>query len=343
MTMNQTDYLLFAACFLLTFCFTVLISRRLIPRLKSLKIGQKILEIGPRWHKNKEDTPTMGGLAFLFAVLLSAGLLTGAVFLFFPERRPSLIRLWLTLFLAVGSGLVGLVDDWHKITKKQNEGLTAARKFLLQIVVAGIYLLLLRVTVDPSTVLHLPFISVDLDLGIFYYLIALVLITGIVNSVNLTDGIDGLASSETFVVGAFFAVVSFTVGSFDGAIGSAFAVGAALGFLVYNYYPARVFMGDTGSLFLGGLLSALAFAVGNPLLVLFGGLMFVIETVSVMIQTTYFKYTRIRRGEGKRIFKMTPIHHHFEMCGWKETKIVFVFSAAALIFCTISYILEYIL
>ena len=337
------------------FLFTVVISRFLIPKLKSLKMGQKILDIGPRWHKNKEGTPTMGGLAFIAASVI--GVIILWLVLWITEGSPLAIlraaEFLITLLFAVVSGLIGVIDDSVKIRKKQNGGLTAAQKFLLQVGSAVLYVFAMHKCGFIDTTLRIPFFGWEWELGIFYYVIAVILLTGVVNSVNLTDGIDGLAATETFVVGAFFAIVAFFAEtSFftarDGsnlslALGAAASIGAALGFLVYNFYPARVFMGDTGSLFLGGLVVGCAFMADNPLIILFAGLMYIIETASVMLQTTYFKFTRIRFGEGRRIFKMSPIHHHFEMCGWNEIKIVSVFGIAALVFCAVTYLIDYIL
>ncbi len=332
--------LILAAVFILT----VLISRKLIPKLKSLKMGQIILDIGPRWHKSKEGTPTMGGLAFIFSVVL-VSLVFGTVYCLrggadaFWELLPFL----LTLVFAVLSGLIGIFDDRVKITKAQNAGLTPSQKFFLQLLSSALYLLAMRLCGFLSTELYIPFFHITLELGVFYYVIAMLLLTGIVNSVNLTDGIDGLASTETFVVGGFFAIVAFTQGNLSLSAASACTIGAALGFLVYNFYPARVFMGDTGSLFFGGIVIGMGFLAGNPLIVLFCGFLYILETLSVILQTSYFKYTKMRTGQGKRIFKMSPIHHHFEMCGWSEIKIVSVFSITACLCCALSYLLDYVL
>ena len=346
--MEKASLLPFLGGMIATFLLTVVFLRILIPKLKSLKVGQKILEIGPRWHKSKEGTPTMGGLAFICAIFISAALLTLFLAIAFGASiLHALLPMWLVLFLAGANGLIGIIDDRQKLLKKQNEGLTAPQKYLLQLLAAGAYLLLVRLFWNPGTTLHIPFFRVDFDLGFFYYLIALVLITGVVNSVNLGDGIDGLAASETAVVAAFFALVRFSAldraAALAPALASGLCIGGALGFLVYNFYPARAFMGDTGSLFLGGLLCGLAFTVGNPLILLIAAFPFVFEALSVILQTSYFKFTRLRFGQGKRIFRMTPIHHHFEKCGWSETKIVAVFSLATLIFCAVSYILEYVI
>ena len=346
--MEKASLFPFVGGMLAAFLLTVLFLRGLIPKLKSLKVGQKILEIGPRWHKNKEGTPTMGGIAFIGAILLCAILLCAALCIAFGTTMlRRLLPMWLILFLATANGLVGLIDDRTKLLKKQNQGLTAPQKYLLQLCAAGGSLLLMRLFVNPSTDLYIPVFQIELHLGFFYYVIALILITGVVNSVNLGDGIDGLASAQSAIIAAFFALISFSALPASDALGPALAsglcIGGVLGFLMYNFYPARIFMGDTGSLFLGGFLSGLSFSVGNPLLLLLAAFPFIFETISVILQTTYFKYTRIRYGQGKRIFKMTPIHHHFEKCGWNERKIVAVFSLATLIFCAVSYILEYMI
>ncbi len=322
---------------------TVLFSRFLIPKLRSMKMGQKILDIGPRWHKSKEGTPTMGGLAFMASTVLVT--LLYAVYVCVRggwEALSDLLPHLLTLGFAVCSGLIGIFDDAVKITKKQNAGLTAPQKFTLQLLSAALYLVALRLCGLIDTTLYIPFFHVTWNMGIFYYVIAMLLLTGIVNSVNITDGIDGLASTETFFVGAFFAVVAFTVNDPALSVTAACTIGAALGFLFYNFYPARVFMGDTGSLFFGAMVVGMAFTAENPLIILVAGLMYVLETASVMLQTTYFKYTRIRYGKGRRIFKMSPIHHHFEMCGWNEIKIVTVFGLCTLFFCALAYCLDYL-
>ncbi|MBE6537834.1 MAG: phospho-N-acetylmuramoyl-pentapeptide-transferase [Ruminococcaceae bacterium] len=313
----------------LIFLATVLLSRKIIPILRSHKVGQKILDIGPRWHKSKEGTPTMGGICFILSILL---VMTG-IFVYFgvEGRAKELIPLALTLGLATANGMIGFIDDYTKLVKKQNEGLLAYQKFLFQVVAAVIYILVLHKTGYLSTVLYIPYFGVEWDMGILYYLFALILITGIVNSVNLTDGIDGLASLNSFCVGLFLCAVSLVSKNLSLGLISSCLIGATLGFLVYNFYPARVFMGDTGSLFLGGMIVGSAFVMNNPLLVLVFGLVFVLETFSVMLQVGYFKLTH------KRIFKMAPVHHHFEQCGWSEIKIVCVFSLFTLIFCVIAW------
>lgn len=329
----MTAKILFAVVVLLTFLITVLISKKLIPALASRKMGQKILDIGPRWHKSKEGTPTMGGLAFI-----AASLFTGAgasVYLWITKGAEATLPLVITLVMAVLSGLIGVIDDSAKLRRAQNEGLTSSQKFLLQLLLSGAYLFAMGFFCKVTTELYIPFVNVTVNLGVFYYVIALLLLTGIMNSVNLTDGIDGLCSTITFEVGAFFAVAAFfAFGEVNESLSvmGALMMGSALGFLMYNLYPARVFMGDTGSLFFGAMVVGGAFIINNPLIVLVCGLMYVIETASVMLQVTYFKLTH-----GKRLFKMSPIHHHFEKCGWKETKIVTVFGIATVLFCVLAW------
>ena len=319
------DVILFVAALILTFALTAAISHKLIPVLKSKKMGQKILEIGPRWHKSKEGTPTMGGIAFIAATVVVAVLACIASALW--GDIESVLPFVYVLLYGVLNGLIGVIDDSAKLRKKQNEGLTARQKYLLQLVAAALFLILMSVTGIVDTTLYIPFVGVTWDLGFFYYVIALLLLTGMVNSINLTDGIDGLASGVTLVVGIFFAAVAFfasqaaSVAPALSLIGATL-IGGTLGFLVYNFYPARVFMGDTGSLYLGGMVVGASFLLGNPLIVVVCGIVYICETASVMLQVTYFKLTH-----GKRLFRMAPIHHHFEQCGWSEVKIVSVFTA----------------
>ncbi len=313
----------FIASLVLTFLITVIVLKKLIPKLKSLKMGQTILDIGPRWHKNKEGTPTMGGLSFLLAISLCV--LGFGIAAAFTVEGFKTAAFFITYAMAVCYALIGVWDDSLKIKKRENEGFTSGQKFMLQLIIAALYLIAMRSFAGLTTKLYFPYFDVSFELGVFYYIIAVLLIVGIVNSVNLTDGIDGLASSVTAVVGAFFAVASFMVMNIAGGILSACMIGGCLGFLVYNFYPARIFMGDTGSLFLGGLVVGLAFIIDNPLIVLLIGIIYVMESASDIIQVGYYKLTH------KRVFKMAPIHHHFEQCGWSEIKIVSVFSVITLI------------
>ena len=318
----------------LTFILTVCILRPLIPFLKSKKMGQKILEIGPRWHKNKEGTPMMGGLSFIGASV--AVLVAVMIFMALASELTPLLPAALVVGYGVLNALIGFIDDSAKLRKKQNEGLTARQKYLLQLAAAALFLILLYLTGVVNTELYIPFLGVHWDLGIGYYIVALLLLTGIVNSVNLTDGIDGLSSSVTLVVGMFFTAAAFLSGKVENtyavALIGALLIGGTLGFLVYNFYPARIFMGDTGSLFLGAMVVGCAFIAGNPLIIVICGIIYICEAASVILQVGYFKLTH-----GKRLFKMAPIHHHFEKCGWNEVKIVAVFSAVTALFCAAAW------
>ena len=328
---SQTIF--FLVCLFCSFLICAFATRKLIPVLKSLKMGQKILDIGPRWHKGKEGTPTMGGLAMLisaFAVGLCA-----VVYCVYKDGFAPNVKMICTVIMALLYGGIGIIDDRVKLLKKQNEGLTAKQKYLLQLVIAGVYLAVLVLTDNLSTVLHIPFTSFSFDLGFVYYIFALLLITGIVNAANLTDGIDGLASTVTFIIGGFFALAASKTGfvATDVSALSGILMGVCLGFLVYNVYPAKIFMGDTGSLFLGGLAVGLAFMIDEPLIIVLCGLVYIIEAFSVMIQVGYFKLTG-----GKRFFKMAPIHHHFEMCGFSEIKICITFGAVTALCSAIAYL-----
>lgn len=327
--MTQTVILIIS--FVLSFVCCALITRFLIPKLKSLKMGQKILDIGPRWHKGKEGTPTMGGIAMIIT-LLALTVLALVVGLINADFRSVTSRLALVFGYALLNGLTGIIDDRVKLLKKQNEGLKAWQKYGLQFICAVLFIVGMRLTGNMDTTLHIPFTSIYVDLGFFYYIIAVLLLTGVVNAVNLTDGIDGLAASNSLLVGVFFAVCAFTkLGGNDVSLLGGALSGMCGGFLVYNFYPAKIFMGDTGSLFLGGLIAGGAFMLNSPLTVILFGLIFIIETASVILQVASFKLTK------KRIFKMAPIHHHFEMCGWSEIKIVTVFSIITAVMCIVSY------
>jgi len=325
----EYSFIYFFAALAIVFLLTVLTLRVIIPKLKSHKMGQKILDIGPRWHKSKEGTPTMGGISFILASIVVVLLAVAAEFVFSIGIDPWLVLL--TYGYALLNGLIGLLDDYVKFFKKQNEGLKAYQKYFLQLVSAGAYLFFMNQLGYITTALPIPFTDIVIELHGFYYFFAIILLTGMANSVNLTDGIDGLAATVSAAVGAFFAVAAFTLGNFGGVILSAVLIGGCLGFLTYNFYPAKIFMGDTGSLFLGGFVGGFAFMINNPLIIVLAGLMYIVETLSVILQVASFKLT------GKRIFKMSPIHHHFEKCGWSEIKIVSVFGILTVIFCVISY------
>ncbi len=334
--MENKHIIYFVLSMLMTFVITVVILRFLIPKLRSLKMGQKILDIGPRWHKSKEGTPTMGGLAFIIAMTLT--FLTVGIYALVTTNTLWALQFFITYAMALLFAVIGIWDDSLKLLKRENEGFKAWQKFTLQCAIAAAYLFAMTKFCGLTTELHIPFANIYVELGFWYYIIAGFIIVGIVNSVNLTDGIDGLASSVTTVAGAFFAVAAFVVGAANTmfaalptALISAMMIGGCIGFLVYNFYPARVFMGDTGSLFLGGLVAGLAFLAGSPLLVLIVGIVYVMEAASDIIQVGFFKLTH------KRVFKMAPIHHHFEQCGWSEIKICAVFSIVTLIASVAAY------
>ncbi|MBP0969315.1 MAG: phospho-N-acetylmuramoyl-pentapeptide-transferase [Oscillospiraceae bacterium] len=314
-----------AAAFLLSW----LIGFRLVPWLRALKLGQVINDIGPTWHKYKEGTPTMGGLMFITGTVIAS---VGGFLMLNKLSDPVLSasmdvewkRLVINLVCCLAFALIGFDDDYHKILNHQNMGLTAMQKVILQILVSAAYLIAMHFWGDCSTAIWLPVLG-DVEFGILYYPLLIFSIVGIVNAVNLTDGVDGLAASATMVTAVGFMVISSLLNNPGDLIFST-AVGASLiGFLYWNIKPAKVFMGDTGSMFLGGAVVAMSFGCKREFLMLVSGILFVIEAFSDIIQTCYFKLTH-----GKRIFKMAPIHHHFEMSGWSEEKIVFVFSLISL-------------
>lgn len=310
----------------IAFVVTAAIGPAVISYLRRMKFGQKILEIGPKWHMNKQNIPTMGGFMFIIgiaAAVAAGNVLTGGV---------SVSSLAI-LGLALAYGAVGLVDDYAKIKKKENAGLTARQKLVLQILVAAAFIVVLFLESDGLPTIWVPF--TDIELGLpwpLYIIFAAFVIVGADNAVNLTDGIDGLAAGVTLPVAVFFAAVGVLRGELGVTIFASALAGGLAGFLLYNFNPAKVFMGDTGSLFLGGAVAGLAFACDMPLILLLVGLVYIIETLSVILQVTYFK-----ASGGKRLFKMAPIHHHFEMCGWGEKKIVLLFSGVTILLCLLAY------
>lgn len=312
------------------FILTAALGKVMIPFLKRLNFGQTIKEIGPTWHQKKQGTPTMGGI--MFAIGTAVAVLVGFVVLsmngdgqYSEVNVSNNVRLWAGLALAFEFGLVGFIDDYVKVVKKRNLGLTAMQKTVLQLVICIGYVATLYLAGASSTIIIFPFIG-QLDFGILYYPLVVLGIYFIVNAVNLTDGIDGLASSVTTVYGIIFMVITTILSASHMHLLASALTGGCLGFLVWNFYPAKVFMGDTGSMFLGGAVVALAFGVDMPMLILFAGIIYIVEALSVVLQVISFKTT------GKRIFKMSPIHHHFEMCNWSEVKIVTVFSVVTALF-----------
>ncbi len=310
------------------FVLAVIFGKLLIPVLRALKAGQAIREVGPSWHNSKAGTPTMGGLMFIAAAALCT--VAGGWRSMLLGSRTHLY----VLAFALVYGLIGFLDDFMKVKFKRNLGLTAIQKLALQLAVAGAYLALLRWNGDLTCDLYLPFFNVSFEIPWLLYLVfAMFVIVGCVNAVNLTDGIDGLAASVTIPVMVFFAVAAWMWERTTLALLPASLAGGLAGFLVYNFHPAKVFMGDTGSLFLGGMVCGLAFALDMPLILILVGLVYIIETLSVIMQVTYFKLTH-----GKRIFRMTPIHHHFEMGGWSEVKIVFIFAGVTVLMCVLAWL-----
>ena len=305
----------------------MLLGKILIPFLKSKKLGQKILDIGPRWHKSKEGTPLMGGFLFIAGTLAAI-----MIFGFQVKSKNDNIAIIYIYIMALCHGLIGFIDDYAKMIKKQNEGLTAVQKLALQFPVSIIYVILLRYSGLISTGLFIPFVNINIDIGIFYYIFVVLGMVYIVNSVNLTDGIDGLCGTVTAIIMVMFITVFYMENNNPGLVLASACLGGIIGFLYFNFYPAKVFMGDTGSLFLGGMVAGIAVWLKIPLLLVLFGIIYIIESLSVMIQVTSFKLT------GKRVFKMSPIHHHFEMCGWSEVKIVSVAAGITVVMSAISVI-----
>ena len=310
-----------AAAFLLS----ALLGYLLLPVLRALKAGQSIREIGPTWHNYNAGTPMMGGLMFIFAAILCL-----------IANIPSMedYSVFYVLMLALCFGFIGFLDDFTKIRHHRNLGLTTLQKAMLQMAVSAVFLYAMYKSGAMNTHLYIPFFNVSFNLHpIVYIFFAMFVMVGCVNAVNLTDGVDGLSSSVTLPVMVFFTAASVALGKYELALLPVSLVGGLIAYLFYNWHPAKVFMGDTGSLFLGGVVCALAFALEMPLVLILVGFVYICETLSVILQVSYFKATH-----GKRLFKMAPIHHHFEMCGWKEEKIVLSFAAVSAVMCLLAWI-----
>ena len=313
--------------FLVAFAASALIGRFLIPWLHALKAGQSIKEIGPVWHMAKQGTPTMGGIMFIAGIFIAI-LVTG--WQDFSQGRFGALFVFL---FALVFGVIGFLDDFMKVKYHKNEGLTAPQKFLLQLAAAIVFTVLLRYTGYLTPDLYIPFFIVSFQLPWAVYMVfAAFVIVATVNAVNLTDGVDGLATGVTLPVALFFLAVSLMWKITDLSIFAAALVGGLCAFLIYNFHPAKVFMGDTGSLFLGGTVCGLAFALDIPLIIVLVGIIYLLETLSDIIQVTYFKLTH-----GKRIFRMAPLHHHFEMGGWSEEKLFTVFTLVTVVCCVLAY------
>lgn len=313
-----------------SFLLTLVIGRFVILELRKLKAGQEIRADGPTWHAGKAGTPTMGGVMFIIGAGITVFLLGWSQML-----AGEFTHLYV-YFFALCFGMIGFVDDYRKVRQHQNEGLTAKQKFILQLAAAVVFLVLMRYEGLLSNQLYIPFAQASVTINWVVYLIfAAFVIVGTVNAVNLTDGVDGLATGVTFVVMVFFTVTAMLWRSRTGMLTlfPAALAGGLAAFFVYNRHPAKVFMGDTGSLFLGGAVAALAFAMDMPLILIPVGIIYIAETVSDIIQVAYFKATH-----GKRFFKMAPLHHHLELSGWSENKLVCVFSGITLVCCVLAYL-----
>lgn len=309
-------------------CISALIGVVLIPFLKKLHFGQTILNIGPKWHKSKEGTPIMGGFMFIIGSLIATAV---GFFLWHSNSKTigiadntEMLKLLAGIVFALLCSAIGFVDDYIKAIKKRNLGLNSKQKLIFQFLFCAIYLFVLYQLGDKSTSIVFPFIG-PVNFGIFYYPIMLLFVTFVVNAVNLTDGVDGLCGSVTTIAALSFTMIAIILGKNEQSIFSIALAGGCVGFLFWNLHPAKVFMGDTGSMFLGGAVVSFAMATRQHLLLILIGIIYIIEALSVVLQVISFKTT------GKRIFKMSPIHHHFEMCGWKEYKIVIVFSLITII------------
>lgn len=313
------DYTVFIPV-LISFALSVIMGPLIIPVLRKLKMGQTEREDGVKSHLKKAGTPTMGGVIILLSIVITS--------VFYLKDYPKIIPI---LFVTLGFGLIGFLDDYLKVVMKRSDGLFPKQKMALQIVVTAIFAFYLVKFTDVSLKMLIPFSGGKyLDLGWFAIVLLFIAVIGTVNGVNFTDGLDGLASSVTVLVATFFTVVAIGTKSGIEPVTCA-VVGALLGFLLFNVYPASVFMGDTGSLALGGFVASTAYMLQMPIFIIIVGLIYMVEVLSVMVQVTYFKKTG-----GKRIFKMAPIHHHFELCGWSETRVVAVFSIITAILCLVA-------
>lgn len=311
---------------IISFAISAVLCPIVIPFLHKLKFGQQVRDDGPQAHLKKQGTPTMGGLIILSSIIITS--------LFYIRDYPKVIPV---LFVTVGFGIIGFLDDYIKIVMKRSEGLNPKQKLLGQIVITAIFTYYLISADGVGTEMLIPFTGgfdggMMLDLGWLFVPAVFFIVLGTDNGVNFTDGLDGLCTSVTILVATFFTIVALGEGSGISPITGA-VVGSLLGFLLFNVYPAKVFMGDTGSLALGGFVAASAFMMRMPIFIAIVGFIYLAEVLSVMIQVTYFKKTG-----GKRIFKMAPIHHHFELCGWSETRVVAVFSTVTAILCLIAYV-----
>ncbi|MBP3274460.1 MAG: phospho-N-acetylmuramoyl-pentapeptide-transferase [Butyrivibrio sp.] len=307
---------------LLSFVIAVLIGPKVIEILRKLKAGQTEREEGLESHQKKTGTPTMGGVIFLLPVVV--------IGIFYGASHKEVIPV---LILTIGFGIIGFIDDYIKVVRKQNLGLRAWQKILGQLVVTILFSVYVETFTDISLAMKVPFTSIVLDFGIFNIPILFFIALGTANGTNFTDGVDGLCASVTAVVAAFFAVAGMHYGATGAEVMSSAMVGALLGYLVYNVYPGKVMMGDTGSLAIGGFVTGIAYVMQMPIFIVIVGFIYAFEVISVILQVSYFKITH-----GKRIFRMAPIHHHFEKGGWSETRVVNVFTTVTILLCLIAYV-----
>lgn len=310
---------------IISFAISVIMCPIVIPMLQKLKFGQYIREEGPKSHQSKSGTPTMGGMIILASVII-----TSIIFIVF-KKNTAIVPV---LFVTVGCGLIGFADDYIKVVKKRNLGLTEIQKLVMQFIVSGVFCFYLIKEVGTSTII--PFTNgyqITMPTWLFIPFVFIVLI-GTVNGANFTDGLDGLATSVTIVISVFFTMVS--IGTGVEIITAAFA-GSLLGFFLFNVYPARVFMGDTGSLALGGFVASTAFVLKMPIIIVIVAFIYLIEVISVMIQVSVFKITKKKTGEGKRVFRMAPLHHHYQEGGYSETQVVAAFAVVTAILCLVGY------
>lgn len=317
---------------------TAILGFGIIPWLRKLKFGQTILEEGPKWHKSKQGTPTMGGIMFIIGIFFSAAAML--VVNYVTGNKLELTgdmntKIWAGLIMALMFGLVGFADDYIKVVKKRNLGLSIVQKSIAQVVICAGYLTSLFLAMGKDPYMFVPFIG-KVDLGIWFWVLGVCVIYGAINAVNFTDGIDGLCSSVTATAAVSFIAIAVIHKFLGVGVLAAALLGGCIGFFIWNKFPAKVFMGDTGSMFLGGMVVAIAYALDCPVILILTGFIYVIEALSDVIQIGYYKITH-----GKRIFKMAPIHHHFEMCGWSEKKIDVVFCTVNLIAGIIGVVVMY--
>ena len=327
--MLSVNTIIMVAAGALAFGLSALLGKLCIPWLHKLKFGQTVLDYGPNWHQKKQGTPTMGGVMFITA---TAVVVAVALLIFWATDAPGFfgvpydtVRLIAGVILALGCGVIGFIDDYIKVVKKRNLGLTAMQKLLLQLLLSAAYAIVLYVYGHGS--FDIPFIG-RVEWGVWFIPFCMFVVIAMTNATNLTDGVDGLCGTASFVASLAFIILGGVLGHFGQSLYAVVLAGALAGFLLWNLHPAKVFMGDTGSLFIGGALTGLAFGIEQPFLLVLIGVLFIAENLSVILQVGYFKLTH-----GKRLFKMSPLHHHFEMCGWSENRIVAVFSAVTAVGC----------